>query len=63
MVLIQNAPVWVHSDNGSEWTAKALRGWLAKNQSKTLYIHPSSPCKNAYIESFIGKTRDEILKS
>ena len=28
---------------------------------KTLYIEPSSPWENGYIESFNGKFRDELL--
>lgn len=59
--LIHGAPDWIRSDNGPEWTAKALRNWLAEQQCKTLYIHPGSPWENGYIESFIGKTRDECL--
>ena len=29
---------------------------------KTLFIEPSSPWENGYIESFNGKLRDELLK-
>ncbi len=28
---------------------------------KTLFIEPGSPWENGYIESFIGKLRDELL--
>ena len=27
----------------------------------TLFIEPGSPWKNGYVESFIGKLRDELL--
>ena len=49
------------SDNGSEFTATAVREWLAKVGVKTLYIEPGSPWENGYVESFNGKLRDELL--
>jgi len=54
-------PQFVRSDNGSEFTALAVRGWLAKVDVKTLYIEPGSPWENGYVESFNGKLRDELL--
>ena len=52
---------YIRSDNGSEFTAKAVRGWLGRMSVKTLYIEPGSPWENGYIESFNGKLRDELL--
>ena len=49
------------SDNGPEFTAKAVRKWLVNLGIKTLYIEPGSPWENGYVESFIGKFRDELL--
>jgi putative transposase len=49
------------SDNGPEFTAKAIRKWLNKIGIKTLFIEPGSPWENGYIESFNGKLRDELL--
>ena len=49
------------SDNGAEFTSKAVRGWLAKMGVRTLFIEPGSPWENEYIESFNGKLRDEQL--
>ncbi len=49
------------SDNGPEFTAKAVRKWLINLGIKTLYIEPGSPWENGYVESFIGKFRDELL--
>jgi putative transposase len=37
------------------------REWLEKEGCKTIYIEPGSPWENAYVESFIGKFRDECL--
>jgi transposase InsO family protein len=57
----RGVPQHVRSDNGSEFTAKAVRDWLARVEVKTLYIEPGSPWENGYIESFNGKLRDELL--
>lgn len=51
----------IRSDNGSEFTADAVRNWLKRLGVKTLYIEPGSPWENGYIESFNGKLRDEVL--
>ena len=52
---------YIRSDNGPEFTAKALRSWLEDLEVKTLFIEPGSPWENGYIESFNGKLRDELL--
>ena len=54
-------PEHLRSDNGSEFTAKAVREWLSRLGVRTLYIEPGSPWENGYIESFNGKLRDELL--
>ena len=51
----------IRSDNGPEFTAKAIRKWLESIGVKTLFIEPGSPWENGYIESFNGKLRDELL--
>ncbi len=51
----------LRSDNGPEFTAKAVRKWLGKLGVKTVYIEPGSPWENGYIESFNGRMRDELL--
>jgi len=51
----------IRSDNAPEFTAKAVRKWLTSLGVKTLYIEPGSPWENGYVESFIGKLRDELL--
>ncbi len=51
----------IRSDNGAEFTAKAVRTWLQRVDVKTLYIEPGSPWENGYNESFNGKLRDELL--
>ena len=54
-------PNHIRSDNGSEFTAKAVRDWLARVGVTTLYIAPGSPWENGYNESFNGKLGDELL--
>ena len=54
-------PTHIRSDNGSEFTAKAVRDWLKTLNVKPLYIEPGSPWENGYVESFNGKLRDELL--
>jgi putative transposase len=54
-------PDYIRSDNGPEFTAKAVREWLSRVGVKTLYIEPGSPWENGYNESFNGKLRDELL--
>jgi len=57
----RGVPDYLRSDNGSEFTAAIVRGWLHRLGVKTLYIEPGSPWENGYIESFNGKMRDELL--
>jgi len=54
-------PAHIRSDNGPEFCAKAVREWLMRLGVGTLFIEPGSPWENGYIESFIGKLRDELL--
>lgn len=54
-------PAYLRSDNGAEFTAKAVREWLQRVGVRTLFIEPGSPWENGYIESFNGKLRDEFL--
>jgi transposase InsO family protein len=57
----RGTPRYLRSDNGPEFTARALRTWLERVDVQTLYIEPGSPWENGYIESFNGKLRDELL--
>jgi transposase InsO family protein len=61
LFILRAIPGHIRSDNGSEFTAKAVRKWLSSIGVKTLYIEPGSPWENGYIESFNGKMRDELL--
>jgi transposase InsO family protein len=57
----RGVPEHIRSDNGPEFTAKAVRKWLSRLEVKPLFIEPGSPWENGYIESFNGKFRDEFL--
>ena len=61
LIIFRGIPEHIRSDNGSEFTAKAIRKWLSSVGVKTLFIEPGSPWENGYIESFNGKLRDELL--
>jgi transposase InsO family protein len=60
--ILRGIPKHIRSDNGSEFTARAVRKWLSGLGVKTLFIEPGSPWENGYIESFNGKMQDELLK-
>ena len=61
LFVFRGIPKYIRSDNGPEFTAKAVRNWLNRLSVKTLFIEPGSPWENGYIESFNGKLRDELL--
>jgi putative transposase len=61
LFVLRGIPEHIRSDNGPEFTAKAMRKWLNNLGIKTLFIEPGSPWENGYIESFDGKLRDELL--
>ncbi|MFC1981571.1 integrase core domain-containing protein, partial [Chloroflexota bacterium] len=57
----RGVPEHIRSDNGPEFTAKAVRRWLNRVGVKTLFIEPGSPWENGYVKSFNSKPRDEFL--
>ena len=61
LFVLRGIPAYIRSDNGPEFTSKAVCEWLARLGVKTLFIEPGSPWENGYIESFNGKLRDELL--
>jgi putative transposase len=61
LFVLNGVPEHIRSDNGPEFTAKVVRGWLEGVGVKTLFIEPGSPWENGYNESFNGKLRDELL--
>jgi putative transposase len=57
----RGAPVHIRCDNLPELTAHALRDWCRFTWTETAFIEPGSPWQNAYVESFNGRVRDELL--
>ncbi|MFP5212287.1 MAG: IS3 family transposase, partial [Acidobacteriota bacterium] len=54
-------PQVIVSDNGPEFTSRALLGWCESTGVRMHFIDPGKPVQNAFIESFNGKFRDECL--
>jgi len=61
LFLQRGLPEYIRSDNGPEFAANAVRKWLNRLDVTTLFIESGSPWENGYVESFIGKMRDELL--
>jgi putative transposase len=61
LFIFRGIPEHIRSDNGPEFTARAVRKWLNRLGVKTLFSERGSPWENGYIESFNGKLRDELL--
>ncbi len=61
LFLTKGIPEYIRSDNGSEFTAKALQKFIQDIGVKTAYITPGSPWENGFIERFNGTLRDELL--
>ena len=49
------------SDNGTELTSNAILAWQEDRQVEWHYIAPGKPMQNGFVESFIGRLRDEFL--
>lgn len=54
-------PAIIRSDNGKEFTGKAMLNWAYRNGVALKLIQPGKPNQNAYVESFNGRLRDECL--
>jgi len=61
LVQVHGEPGAIRSDNGSEFTAAAVKDWLASAGIETLYIERGSPWENGYAESFNSRFRAEFL--
>ena len=57
----RGAPLYLRSDNGPEFIARALLKWIADQGIETVLIDPGKPWQNGVSESFNGKFRDECL--
>jgi putative transposase len=61
IILKRGRPVLCVSDNGTELTSMAILRWCQETTLEWHYIAPGKPTQNAFIESFNGRLRDELL--
>ncbi len=61
IAMTRGYPCMIVSDNGTELTSMAILGWSQETQIDWHYIAPGKPTQNAFIESFNGRLRDELL--
>ena len=54
-------PAMCVSDNGTELTSMAILRWSQETRIEWHYIAPGKPTQNAFVESFNGRLRDELL--
>lgn len=57
----RGAPAALRCDNGTEFTATAFDQWAYWNHVQIDYSRPGKPTDNAFIESFNGRVRQELL--
>ena len=61
LIELRGKPKTVVSDNGTELTSNAILKWADESHVAWHYIAPGKPTQNAFIESFNGRLRDELL--
>src|ERR1700758_1603617 len=61
LIAARGRPVMCVSDNGTELTGITILRWSHSTQVEWHYIAPGKPQQNAFIESFNGRLRDELL--
>jgi len=61
LVRIYGKPSCIVSDNGTEFTSRAMLKWARNNKVNLHYVDPGKPQQNALIGSFHGSLRDELL--
>jgi len=61
LVGARGRPAMIVSDNGTELTSMAVLRWSQERQVEWHYIAPGKPQQNAFVESFNGRLRDELL--
>jgi putative transposase len=63
LFIARGMPGYIRSDNGPEFVARAVKGWINGVGAKAAFIEPGSPWENGFVESFNGKVRDELLNT
>jgi putative transposase len=61
LIAVRARPAMCVSDNGTELTGMAVLRWSQQTRVEWHYIAPGKPQQNAFIESFNGRLRDELL--
>jgi transposase InsO family protein len=61
LFLLRGVPAHIRSDQGPEFIAEAVKGWIGAVGAQTAYIERGSPWENGYVESFNSRLRDELL--
>jgi putative transposase len=61
LIARRGRPGIIVSDNGTELTSMAILRWSQEQRIEWHYIAPGRPQQNAFIESFNGRLRDELL--
>jgi len=61
LIARRGRPAMIVSDNGTELTSRAVLEWTNRTGTLWHYIAPGKPTQNAFVESFIGRFRDECL--
>ena len=61
IIIRRGRPLSCVSDNGTELTSMAILRWSLASGVDWHYIAPGKPTQNAFIESFNGRLRDELL--
>jgi putative transposase len=61
LIAVRGRPAMCVADNGTELTSIAILCWSQKSRIDWHYIAPGKPQQNAFIESFNGRLRDELL--
>jgi len=61
LIARQGKPLCIVSDNGTEFTSRAVLLWAQQNRIEWHYITPGKPRENGFTESLNGRIRDECL--
>ena len=61
LIDFQGKPENTITDNGTEFTSRAMFFWAQERKVQLNFIDPGKPSQNAFNESFNGRLRDECL--
>ena len=61
LIAVHGKPGMIVSDNGTELTSNAVLEWCGEAKIEWHYTTPGKPTQNAFVESFNGRMRDELL--